>query len=89
MLIGGGTLWINLEPHRVIMVSADHGRSILLDPLNHLVRSRAVIDQIAQTPEVIEALLWKGFQGSEIAVNIRNDGYLHEPEFPFVEECEG
>jgi hypothetical protein len=52
------------------MVSADHSRSMTPDPLNHLMRSRPVIDEIAQAPEVIKALLWKGFEGSEIAVNI-------------------
>ena len=70
VFVGGGTLRINIEAHRLIMVSADHGRSMMPDPLNHLMRSRPVIDEIAQAPEVIKALLRKGFDGSEIAVNI-------------------
>jgi hypothetical protein len=70
VFVGGGTLRINIEPDRLIMVSADRIRSVMPDPLNHLMRSGPVIDEIAQAPELIKALLWKGFEGSEIAVNI-------------------
>jgi hypothetical protein len=88
VFVGEGTLRINIEPYRLIMVSADQSRSMIPDPLNHLVRSRAVIDKVAQAPELIEALLGEGFEGSEIAVNIRDDGYLHETELR-ANECEG
>jgi hypothetical protein len=52
------------------MVSADHSRSMMPDPLNHLMRSQPVIDEFAQAPQLIEGLLWKGFEGSEIAMDI-------------------
>jgi hypothetical protein len=57
VFVGRGALWIDIKPHRLIMVSADHNRSMMPDPLNRLMRSWAVIDEIAQTPEVIKALL--------------------------------
>jgi hypothetical protein len=70
VFVGGGTSRINIESHRLIMVSADHSRSMMPDPLNHLMRSQPVIDEFAQAPQLIEGLLWKGFEGSEIAMDI-------------------
>jgi hypothetical protein len=52
-------------------------------------RPRAVIDKVAQAPEVIKVLLWKGLESSEVAMNIGNDGYLHKAGFPQANGCEG
>jgi hypothetical protein len=37
-------LRINVEPYRMIMVSADRNRRATPDPLNHLMWSRAIVD---------------------------------------------
>jgi len=77
-LVWKGALWINAEPNRMIMVPTNRGRSMVPDPLNHLMRSWAIVDKIAQAPELVIALFREGFERDEVRVDIRNDGYLHE-----------
>ena len=48
-------------------------------------RAWAIVDKIAQAPELVIALFREGFERDEIGMNIRNDGYLHgTPTFNIV-----
>ncbi len=63
VLVRKGALWINAKPYRVIMVSTNRSRSMVPDPLNHLMRSWAIVDKIPYTPELVIVLLREGFEG--------------------------
>lgn len=63
-------LRIHRKPGRMVVVAADRNSGMARHPMDHLVRPRSVIHQVAYAPELVKVPLRKSLQSGQICMNI-------------------
>ena len=81
----GRALRIYRESCGMVVIAADCYLGLLSHPLDYLMRIRAVVDQIADAPQLVEIALWQCIQGREVAMNIGDDDDLQDSSIPCAE----
>ena len=69
----------------MVVIAADSDLGLLSHPLDHLMRIRTVVDEIADAPQFVEIALWQCIQGREVAMNVGDDDDLQGSSIPCAE----